>query len=148
MGLDPKIRALFEGPNFAHVASSMSDGSPHVTPVWIGVDGDRVSFCKEESSVAVRNLRRDPRVAISINNVEDPYEEAHVRGTVVQFRGSDAAATWLNDTAILYTGSPFSKPPPDGRLLVVEIQHAGLMQLTGVEHTPPGAPLQLPRRKE
>ncbi|HWC07571.1 MAG TPA: pyridoxamine 5'-phosphate oxidase family protein, partial [Solirubrobacterales bacterium] len=69
-----RIRALFEGPNLAHVATLMADGSPHVAPVWIGVEGSDLAFVKEEESVAMANLRRDPRVAISVSSVEDPYE--------------------------------------------------------------------------
>ena len=86
MTLDPRIRALFAGPNYAHVATLMPDGSPHSAPVWIGVDGDDLVFTREESSLAMRNFRRDPRVAISIHNVEDPYECAYVRGRVTELR--------------------------------------------------------------
>jgi PPOX class probable F420-dependent enzyme len=123
--LDPRIRDLFAGPNFAHVATSMRDGSPHVTVLWAGLEGDRVLFCKEEGSVTIRNLRRDPRIAISVTDVDDPYEEAHVRGTVVEYRGHDEAADWVQDTAIQYTGSPYPRPPKEVALAVVEIEHAG-----------------------
>ena len=104
MTLDSRIRALFAGPNYAHVATLMPDGSPHSAPVWIDVEGDDLIFTREESSRALKNLRRDPRLAISIHNVEDPYECAYVRGRVKELREGDAGIQWLNRTAVAYTG--------------------------------------------
>jgi len=125
MSLDPRIRALFDGANFAHVATSMRDGAPHVTVLWAGLEGERVLFCKEGGSVTIRNLRRDPRIAISVTNADDPYEEAHVRGRVVDFRGYEDAVDWIRDIAIQYTGSPYPKLPEDVVIAVVEIERAG-----------------------
>ncbi|WP_344834261.1 pyridoxamine 5'-phosphate oxidase family protein [Nonomuraea dietziae] len=42
--LSPDVRALFEGPNYAHVATVGPDGSPHSVPLWVGVEGDRIAF--------------------------------------------------------------------------------------------------------
>jgi len=64
MALDPKVVALLSRPNFAHIATLMPDGSPNVTPVWIGVGEDKIVFSSGESSLKVRNLRRDPRQSI------------------------------------------------------------------------------------
>lgn len=144
MTLDPRIRALFAGPNYAHVATLMADGSPHSAPVWIGVGGDDLVFTREESSLAMRNLRRDPRVAISIHNVEDPYECAYVRGRVTELR--DGGIEWLHQTAIAYTGATYPPPvPAPVTVVVVAVEHAGYDHFTDVQHTPPGGGLQLPR---
>ena len=64
MALDPNVVALLSRPNFAHIATLMPDGSPNVTPVWIGVGEDKIVFSSGESSLKVRNLRRDPRQSI------------------------------------------------------------------------------------
>ena len=60
MLLEPNVRALLSRPNFAHLATRMPDGSPNSTPVWIGVQGDRILIGSGEGSLKVRNLRRDP----------------------------------------------------------------------------------------
>ena len=65
MALAPNAAALLFRPNFAHIATLMPDDSPNVTPVWIGVHGDKIVFSSGESSLKVRNLRRDPRLALS-----------------------------------------------------------------------------------
>jgi PPOX class probable F420-dependent enzyme len=146
MTLDPRIRALFAGPNYAHVATLMPDGSPHSAPIWIDVEGDDLVFTREDSSQAMKNLRRDPRVAISIHNVEDPYECAYVRGRVKALRGD--ATEWLNRAAIAYTGVEYPPPVPEPcTVVVVAVEHAGYDHFTNVQHTPPGATLQLPRAR-
>ncbi len=86
MSLDSNVRDLLSRPNFAHVATLMPDGSPNVTPVWIGVQGDRLLIGSGEGSLKVKNLRRDPRLAISVVDFHNPYEEVQIRGRVVEFR--------------------------------------------------------------
>src|ERR1700693_3360179 len=73
------VRELLEGKNFAHVATLMRDGSPQVTAVWIDVDGDRILVNTAEGRTKLANVRRDPRVAISIVDQADPYRAAFIR---------------------------------------------------------------------
>jgi PPOX class probable F420-dependent enzyme len=82
--LSDDIRALFEGPNFGHLATVMPDGSPHTVPVWVGLEGERVAFFTQEGSQKAKNLERDARCAISITDYEQPYRSARVRGRVVE----------------------------------------------------------------
>lgn len=63
--LTPEVRALCEGRNMAHVATLMADGSPHVSPVWIEIEGDRLAIFSTAAHLKVRNMRRDPRVGSS-----------------------------------------------------------------------------------
>src|SRR2546426_908574 len=79
-----EANALIDRPNFAHLATLMSDGSPHSVPVWVGRDGDRLLVCTSEGSLKGRNTRRDPRVALSIVDFHNPYEEVQLRGRVVE----------------------------------------------------------------
>src|SRR3954471_5666766 len=78
--LDPQTRKLAEAPNFAHMATSMKDGSPQSAALWVGVEGERLVFYKEADSLALRNLRRDPRLSVSIAAQDDPYESCQLRG--------------------------------------------------------------------
>ena len=72
---------LLEGQHFAHVATVMADGTPQVTPVWIDHEGDTVSF-NAAGRFKEKNLRRDPNVAISIIDAENPYQPLIIRGKV------------------------------------------------------------------
>lgn len=73
-------RHLLEGKNFAHVATLMPDGSPQTTPVWVDVDGESITFNTARGRTKYENLRRDPRVALSVPNPDNPYEYLQVRG--------------------------------------------------------------------
>ena len=84
--LSSEAKALIDRPNFAHLATLMPDGSPQSVPVWVGREGDRLLVCTSEGSLKGRNTRRDPRVALSIVDFRDPYEEVQLRGRVVERR--------------------------------------------------------------
>src|SRR5436853_6301470 len=84
--LSNEIRALLDAPNFAHLATLMADGSPQSVPVWVGREGDHILICTDEGSLKARNTLRDPRVALSVVDFRDPYQEARLRGRVVERR--------------------------------------------------------------
>jgi PPOX class probable F420-dependent enzyme len=81
--LSAEVKQLIDRPNFAHFATLMPDGSPNATPVWIGREGDRIVICTSETSLKTKNTKRDPRVALSIVDFGNPYEEVQIRGRVV-----------------------------------------------------------------
>ena len=54
--LPDDVRALFERPNYAHIATVLPDGGPHSVPVWIALEGDRIAFFTQERSRKARNL--------------------------------------------------------------------------------------------
>jgi PPOX class probable F420-dependent enzyme len=64
--LDPLAREVLAGPWIAHVATIDPDGKPHVTVAWIGLEGDEIVFGTLYDQRKLRNLRRDPRVTLSI----------------------------------------------------------------------------------
>ena len=135
MSLEPKVRALLSRPNFAHLATLMPDGFPNVTPVWIGVQDDHILIGTGESSLKVRNLRRDPRLALSVVDYHDPYEEVQIRGRVLEFR-DDSSFAVLDEISRKYTGKEFSLRDPAGRVaLVIEVEKARYTKLP-FEHTP------------
>lgn len=85
-----EARHLFENKDFAHVATINPDGSPQVSAVWIGLDGDLVTFNTAEGRVKPRNLRDNPSVAVSIAGQENPYESLIIQGKVVEMTQDDA----------------------------------------------------------
>ena len=134
--LSNEIKALLDGPNFVHLATLMSDGSPQSVPVWAGREGDRVLICTGEGSLKAKNTQRDPRVALSIVDFRDPYKEAQLRGRVVE-RRPDSDLKHMDPISLKYTGKPFPFRSPEGRVtLVIEIEKARYTKLP-FEHTPP-----------
>jgi PPOX class probable F420-dependent enzyme len=92
VSLPAGAKALFEGKNFAHVATINPDGSPQVSVVWVDVEGDSILVNTAEGRIKPRNVRRDPRVAISVHSQDNPYQSATVQGEVIELRheGADA----------------------------------------------------------
>ena len=87
-----KYLDLFEKRAFAHLATLMPDGSPQVTPVWVDFDGTFVLVNSAKGQQKDLNMKRDGRVALSIQDPEDPYRYMQVRGHVVEItdQGADA----------------------------------------------------------
>jgi len=88
------------------------------------------------ASLKAKNTRRDPRVSLSIVDFHDPYQEAQLRGRVVE-RRPDGDFKYGDPNSIKYTGKPFPFRSPVGRVaLVIEIEKARYTKLP-FEHTPP-----------
>ena len=134
--LSADIQQLLDRPNFAHLATLMPDGSPQSVPVWVGREGDRILICTGEGSLKAKNTRRDPRVALSIVDLRDPYMEAQLRGRVVE-RRPDPSLQFMDPISHKYTGEPFPFRSPEGRVaLVIDVEKARYAKLP-FEHTPP-----------
>jgi PPOX class probable F420-dependent enzyme len=134
--LSPEARALVDRPNFAHLSTLMADGSPLSTPVWVGREGDQLLVCTSEKSLKARNTRGDSRVALSIVDFGNPYEELQLRGRVVE-RRPDADFKVMDPVSHKYTGKPFPMRSPEGRVaLVIEVDKARYAKLP-FAHTPP-----------
>ncbi|MFJ9727291.1 PPOX class F420-dependent oxidoreductase [Streptomyces sp. NPDC101209] len=81
VSFDASVRALLDGKNFASVATLGPDGAPHNSVVWIKREGDTVLFSSTAGRQKVRNLRRDPRVSLTVFDLADPYTSVEIRGT-------------------------------------------------------------------
>ena len=82
--LDSGVRALLEAPNFANVATLRADGGVHLVPVWVDVDDRHVVLNSAEGRTWPANVRRDARVTLAVQNMENPYEYVQIRGRVVE----------------------------------------------------------------
>jgi PPOX class probable F420-dependent enzyme len=132
--LPDAVRTLFEGPNYAHLATVLPDGSPHTVPVWMTLEGDRIAFFTGEHTRKARNLAADPRVAISIVGHDNPYKMASVRGRVVDVMRGEPAMEIVDRISHRYTGQPF--PMRDMTIYLIEPERSTSMDLP-FEHTPP-----------
>jgi len=88
--IDDSVIQLLTGKNFAFVATLMKDGSPQITPTWIDFDGNSILINTAEGRVKQKNVSRDPHVAISIVDQNDPYNMLTIRGKVIEQTSSGA----------------------------------------------------------
>ena len=121
--LPAEVRELFEARNFAHLATVLSDGSPHSVPVWIRVEDGRLVFFTQTQSRKARNLERDARVAISIVDEQNPYRSAWVRGRVVDRIEGEQALEIIDRISQQYTGADF--PMRSGVVHVIDAERTG-----------------------
>ena len=107
-----KYRDLFTKKAFAHVATVGANGAPQVTPVWVDYDGTHVRFNTAKGRVKDQNLRRNPAVALSILDPDNPYRYIQVRGRVAEITETGADAH-IDSLAKKYLGQdkyPYRKP--------------------------------------
>jgi PPOX class probable F420-dependent enzyme len=100
-----EIRAfLLEGTRTAALATVRADGRPHVAPIWFTVDGDDLIFNTGESTVKGANLRRDPRVALMVDDEEPPFAFVSIEGNVTLSDDLDVMRHWATRIAARYMG--------------------------------------------
>ncbi|MEU1393691.1 MULTISPECIES: PPOX class F420-dependent oxidoreductase [unclassified Nonomuraea] len=109
MKLDPGVRGVLDGTPIAHLATVLPDGAPHSVPVWIGTHGDHVAVLTGPRSRKALNLRRDPRVALSLTPPGDPFRPVLVRGRVVEWVEGEAGWEIVDRIAAKYIGGPYSR---------------------------------------
>jgi PPOX class probable F420-dependent enzyme len=106
------FKDLFVKVAFAHLATLMPDGSPQVTPVWVDYDGSHVRVNSAKGRLKDKNMRRDKRVALSIQDPDNPYRYIAVRGKVVEIteQGADAHIDALAKKYLGKDRYPFRSP--------------------------------------
>jgi PPOX class probable F420-dependent enzyme len=95
---------MLHGTRTAKVATAMADGQPHVMPVWFVLDGDQVVFTTGADSVKGRNLRRDPRIALLVDDEEPPYAFVHLRGRAKISEDRDELRRFATEIGSRYMG--------------------------------------------
>ena len=105
---------------FANLATVMPNGSPQVTPVWFDFDGKYIRVNSARGRVKDKNMRRNPHVAMSILDPENPYRYLAIRGRVIEIT-EDGAADQINALAKKYRGveSYRSRSPGEVRVMYV-----------------------------
>jgi PPOX class probable F420-dependent enzyme len=102
--LSDKARGLFEDSNILFVGTVNADGSPQVTPVWTALDNGHITFNTAVGRAKERNLRRDPRVGLSVTAKDDPFKKVDIVGRVVDFIEGDKADAQIDDLSEKYLG--------------------------------------------
>ena len=131
MTIPAAIRALIEEGHLAHLVTLEPDGSPHVTGIWVGIeDNEIVSGHLSETQRKIANVRRDPRVALSIASGRpgphgmEPYVVIHGRARVTAGGGADL----LRRLARVYISPDAAFVPdnaPDGLVMRIGVERVG-----------------------
>lgn len=128
MAITDPVRAALSAGHLAHLVTLNADGSPQISIVWVGVDGDEVVLAHMGAGQKVRNLRRDPRVSLSMatggtNDIGlDNYLVVHGRARVTE----GGAPELLQQLAHVYMGPDVKFPPmpnpPPGVIVHIEVE--------------------------
>ncbi|WP_243788718.1 TIGR03618 family F420-dependent PPOX class oxidoreductase [Saccharopolyspora gloriosae] len=106
MELPEDLLDLLRKPSPCFVATAMPDGAPQLTQTWCDTDGEHVLINMVEGSQKVRNLRRDPRVAVNVTDPEHSARYYALRGRVVDIR-HDGAVEHIHELSHRYLGMPY-----------------------------------------
>jgi hypothetical protein len=94
----------FAQPRTAKLATVTASGAPHVTPVWVARDGDRIVFNTGAATVKGRAIARDPRVSLCFDDEAPPFAFVLVQGTAEIVPDHDAKLTWATNIGGRYMG--------------------------------------------
>jgi PPOX class probable F420-dependent enzyme len=127
--IEGRAEELLQGKNFAHVGTLRADGSVQVAPVWVDVQDGRPVVNTADGRAWPRNLERDPRVTLEVQNTENPYEYAEIRGRVAE-RTHEGADEHIDSMAKKYLGQdnyPFRQPGEQRLIIRVEPEYVKVM---------------------
>ncbi len=82
--MESKVINLLNGKNLVFIATIMKDGSPQVSPVWANLEDEHIMVNTAEGRIKHKNVLRDPRVALSIVDSNNPLDMTSIKGTVVE----------------------------------------------------------------
>jgi PPOX class probable F420-dependent enzyme len=124
-----QFRDLLSKNAFAHLATVMPNGRPQVTPVWFDAEGAYIRINSAKGRVKDKNMRRDPRVALSIQDPDNAYRYLEIRGKVVEITENGAVAH-IDALAKKYMGLdtyPFHQPGVQRVIYRIEPLHCSTM---------------------
>jgi PPOX class probable F420-dependent enzyme len=106
MELSQDLLELLNRPSTCYVATMMPDGSPQLTQTWVDTDGEHVLINSVQGFLKVRNIERDPRVAVAVSDPDNPRRYFQVRGRVVDVT-THGAAEHIEKLSQKYLGTPY-----------------------------------------
>lgn len=123
VSLNDAVRKLLDDPNPAVLATINADGSPQTSVIWVGRDGDELVISSAAGRRKDRNIRRDPRVSLSVYDQDDPELYAEIRGTatVTEDVGRELAVRLAEVYEGPGAGQAFLDLPPEVVRVVIRI---------------------------
>jgi len=128
------VRELLDTPNYVHLTTLRADGSPRNWVVWVGLEDDHILVCTSDAIWKAKDMRRDPRVALSVTDTANPYRMAAMQGRVVDVR-PDQDCRYMDPISIKYTSAPFPSRGPDRVCFVIAVEKAAQRTLNFI-HDP------------
>jgi PPOX class probable F420-dependent enzyme len=128
------VRELLEAPNYVHLATLRTDGSPRNWVVWVGLEDEHILVYTSSAIWKAKDMRRDPRVALSVTDAENPYRMAAIQGRVTEVR-PDEGCRYMDPISYKYTGAPCPSRGPDRVCFVIAVEKAAQRTL-GFTHDP------------
>ncbi|MCL4448263.1 MAG: PPOX class F420-dependent oxidoreductase [Actinobacteria bacterium] len=118
-------KTLLKRPVIAHISTVTPENKPHVTPVWIDVEGDYIVINTAEGRRKSNNLRHNSAVAISVTAPDDPYNAVVLQGAVVEItpEGADAHIDSLAQKYLGKSTYPFRQPGEKRVRLIIQPEH-------------------------
>jgi len=104
--LPPQLLKLLREPSHCYLTTLMPDGSPQLTQVWVDTDGQHIVINSVRGHQKIRNIERDPRVAVTVADSQAPSRYFGVRGRVSNVTET-GAAEHIDQLAQRYLGKPY-----------------------------------------
>jgi PPOX class probable F420-dependent enzyme len=105
--VDPTVLELARGQNFGALTTLLPDGHPQTQVMWVDADEQHLLLNTEVHRQKFRNVERDPRVTVTIWDMEDPYRFVEVRGEVVEKVKGQEAREHIDELSLKYRGKPY-----------------------------------------
>lgn len=116
--LDETARDLLAGKNFAAFTTLLPDGQPSTHVMWVDADDSHLLINTETGRQKYRNVKRDPRVVVTIIDAANPYRYSEVRGRVVGTITGTEAREHIDRCSEKYTGGPYANPIQTERVIL------------------------------
>jgi PPOX class probable F420-dependent enzyme len=124
--LPPSVKKLLLEKAYGHVVTFNAQGKPQLTMVWMDVDGDEVIFNTAEGRNKPRNLRRDPRIIVSVQDRNDPQAYAVFHGTArITETGADDHIDKLAKRFLNADKYPFRRPGEKRLIVRISVERIG-----------------------
>ena len=120
---------ILESNALAHIATIGPNGEPQNNPVWFGWDGKNIKFSQTKTRQKYHNIQRNPNIAISIVDPQNPYRYLEIRGTVERIE-EDPNLDFINEMAKKYLGEdkyPWHNPKDERVVVYVRPEHTTKM---------------------
>lgn len=124
MALDPDLKALATGKNFAALSTLLPDGQPQTHLMWVDADDEHLLINTEVHRAKYRNVARDPKVTVTVWDAENPYRYVEARGRVASEVRGEEAVSQIDVLAQRYTGADYANPIQSERVLLKIVPEA------------------------
>jgi PPOX class probable F420-dependent enzyme len=105
--LDQNIKSLAQAKNFAAFTTLLPGGQPMTHVMWVDADDEHIIINTEVGRQKALNVKRDPRVTVTVIDADNPYHYGEVRGTVVEEVTGPEACASIDKLSMKYTGKPY-----------------------------------------